>query len=69
MSASTLPDDREVPRHAAPGRADNPSVPDRPTATLDSASLFAGASEVVIAHEGSHYRLRRTSKGKLILTK
>ena len=36
---------------------------------ITSASLFAGANEVIVVHEGSDYRLRCTSKGKLILTK
>ena len=34
-----------------------------------SAQLFCGDKEVVIEHDGERYRLRRTSKGKLILTK
>ena len=37
--------------------------------TLSSADLFSGAKEVVIDHQGERYRLRCTSKGKLILTK
>lgn len=36
---------------------------------LNSATLFAGAKELVIAHAGQEYRLRQTSQGKLILTK
>lgn len=40
-----------------------------PARQLTSAALFAGASEVLIAHEGELYRLRCTSRGKLILTK
>jgi hemin uptake protein HemP len=36
---------------------------------LTSAELLAGAKEVVIEHEKELYRLRCTSKGKLILTK
>jgi len=31
--------------------------------------LFSRADEVLIAHQGEHYRLRRTRSGKLILTK
>lgn len=34
-----------------------------------SSEMFGDAQEVFIEHEGEHYRLRRTSKGKLILTK
>jgi len=36
---------------------------------LHSRDLLAGAQEVIIEHEGDLYRLRCTSKGKLILTK
>lgn len=34
-----------------------------------SAELFGNAHEIVITHEGEAYRLRITSKNKLILTK
>jgi hemin uptake protein HemP len=36
---------------------------------ISSVELFAGAREVLIDHSGETYRLRRTSLGKLILTK
>lgn len=36
---------------------------------IDSASLFKGRQEVVIAHDGHEYRLRITRQNKLILTK
>lgn len=36
---------------------------------LDSRSLFAGSSEVVITHGAETYRLRLTRQNKLILTK
>lgn len=36
---------------------------------LTTAELFVGNNEVMIDHDGERYRLRRTSKGKLILTK
>ena len=36
---------------------------------LSSRDLLAEAQEVIIVHEGEEYRLRCTSKGKLILTK
>lgn len=36
---------------------------------LDSRALFAGSSEVVIAHGEETYRLRLTRQNKLILTK
>ena len=31
--------------------------------------LFMRSDEIMIAHMGEHYRLRRTRNGKLILTK
>ena len=37
--------------------------------TIDSAALFAGATELIILHNGSPYRLRITRQDKLILTK
>ncbi|MEK7738256.1 MAG: hemin uptake protein HemP [Pseudomonadota bacterium] len=40
-----------------------------PTPALDSAALFGKGVEVLIAHGGETYRLRRTRQGKLILTK
>lgn len=36
---------------------------------LYSAALFTHHREVIIEHDGEEYRLRLTSKGKLILTK
>ena len=48
----------------------DPNTP--PLATrreLDSSELFAGNKVLLIRHEGTFYALRRTSKGKLILTK
>jgi hemin uptake protein HemP len=36
---------------------------------FNSHEIFEDAQEIVIEHEGDRYRLRRTSKGKLILTK
>jgi hemin uptake protein HemP len=37
--------------------------------TLVSRDLLGEAREVIIEHDGDLYRLRCTSKGKLILTK
>ncbi len=36
---------------------------------LESARLLGAAGEAVIEHEGNLYRLRRTSRGGLVLTK
>jgi len=40
-----------------------------PVRETSSNLLFAGAREVMIRHSGEVYRLRRTAKGGLILTK
>ena len=37
--------------------------------SFKSSDILAGAREVIIEHDGECYRLRLTSKGKLILTK
>lgn len=39
------------------------------TRTLSSGVLFAGSSEVIIAHGPELYRLRLTRQNRLILTK
>ena len=36
---------------------------------LESTRLLGAAGEAVIEHEGNFYRLRRTSRGGLVLTK
>ena len=36
---------------------------------IRSDALFLRGDEVLIQHQGEHYRLRRTRNGKLILTK
>lgn len=44
----------------------------RPSAgvvTIELDRLLQGTREAIIVHNGEHYRLRITSKGKLILTK
>jgi hemin uptake protein HemP len=57
--------ERAIGRQA--DRADRPGVAG--ARRLASDELFAGAREVIIDHVGDLYRLRCTSKGKLILTK
>ena len=56
----------------APERPDAQSA--RPEQTqrprqLASETLFQGATELEILHDGAVYRLRRTGKGKLLLNK
>ncbi len=50
-----------------------PAAAARPPAsahkTITSHELFKGARELLIEHGDCQYRLRQTSKGKLILTK
>lgn len=49
--------------------ASAPGFSSRGVRMLHSRELLADLKEVVIEHEGEHYRLRATRKGKLILTK
>lgn len=42
---------------------------DKTRLRLQSNDLFTRNREVIIEHDGEEYRLRLTSKGKLILTK
>lgn len=44
-------------------------VPPSASPCVASEQLFAGGNELLIDHHGALYRLRRTSLGKLILTK
>jgi hemin uptake protein HemP len=47
----------------------NPEPGTAPQKTISSTELLAGAQEITIAHNGTHYRLRLTKQDKLILTK
>ena len=49
--------------------APSPTARPEPPVRYASTALFCGALEVHIEHESQLYRLRRTSLGKLILTK
>lgn len=60
MSDSTPLSDRQAPLPGQP-----PSLQD----TVPAELLFRGRQEVLIRHNGEHYRLRITKSGKLILTK
>ena len=50
----------------APKRSVRPAHPVKRIAIRD---LMAGGREAVLVHDGTEYRLRLTSNGKLILTK
>lgn len=61
-----------APSHALAQQAVHGPAPgaSAPACTVvDSKTLLQGRQEVMIAHEGQHYRLRVTALGKLILTK
>jgi len=59
------------------GKDDSSGAPCKPDSTsadpaprrLDVQTLLGPAQEVVLVHNGEDYRLRITSKGRLILTK
>jgi hemin uptake protein HemP len=57
-----------APGTAVPGTAARAPAPSG-TLKITSEKLFAGALEVQIDHHGALYRLKKTSLGKLILTK
>jgi hemin uptake protein HemP len=61
----------EPARDLPPSRAGAPSEAHAATAVrrIHSRELLGGAAEIEIEHAGQIYRLRRTSLGKLILTK
>lgn len=40
-----------------------------PAKKITSTELMSGQNEIIIIHDGEMYRLRITSKNKLILTK
>jgi hemin uptake protein HemP len=62
--ASPLPPPAATPASAAPRERG-----DSTTRRIDSRELLGAAQEIEIDHGGHIYRLRRTSLGKLILTK
>jgi hemin uptake protein HemP len=69
MSLTSPPTPRS-PRPALPGPARSPvPTPGAAQRRFDSVDLFGDAVEVEIEHQSQVYRLRRTSLGKLILTK
>jgi hemin uptake protein HemP len=61
----------EVERDPSPSRAGAPSDTHAttPVRRIHSRELLGAAAEIEIEHAGQIYRLRRTSLGKLILTK
>ncbi|MFI4876614.1 MAG: hemin uptake protein HemP [Blastopirellula sp. JB062] len=65
------PQKSNVDNHASANDADANQPPAAgPNAKIvDSDSLMAGNSEILISHKGAFYRLRETRSGKLILQK
>jgi hemin uptake protein HemP len=59
----------EAPTPAVPARDGAFRTDRQPVRSINSETLFDGAYELQIEHRGMLYRLRRTSLGKLILTK
>jgi len=63
------------PALVTPARPDAAAAPLAPSGPTDAAGavasevLFRGAGELLIDHHGTLYRLKKTSLGKLILTK
>lgn len=59
-----------TPPNCAPS-AKAPAITEERAATrcISSAELMQGGRELIIAHEGEHYRLQQTRNGKLILIK
>jgi hemin uptake protein HemP len=64
----TAPEPNAVADEAVPAAASRGRLP-QGTVQITSEKLFAGALEVQIDHHGALYRLKKTSLGKLILTK
>jgi hemin uptake protein HemP len=57
---------------AAVGESNTPKRPTRsgpPVRRIAISELLDGGREAVLVHDGTEYRLRLTSNGKLILTK
>lgn len=63
-----MPEDRDETAEQALG---SEPVPDRKIAIrrINASALFDAGREVIIEHNGEAYRLRVTSKGRLVLTK
>ncbi len=60
---------RLAPTRDMPARAEAGVGPSSSAAAVPSEVLLRGAGELLIDHHGTLYRLKKTSLGKLILTK
>ena len=61
--------DAPAPSHGTDMPGVPPSLPGSALRRIDSKTLLGTAQEIEINHLGQIYRLRRTTLGKLILTK
>lgn len=59
---------KTTPSTARSGNADHASRVPTPPLQIASERLLGPGGELVILHQGRHYRLRVTQNGKLILT-
>ncbi|AAZ96678.1 hypothetical protein Tbd_0725 [Thiobacillus denitrificans ATCC 25259] len=59
--------DLQIP--SSPAARSEPGQPALQPGVVEADALFRGHHEIVISHNGAHYRLRITKNGKLILTK
>jgi hemin uptake protein HemP len=68
-----MPTDPTRSNRPPPPAAPRPTVkfgePTYPSGIIPTDFLFQGTQEILINHNGEHYRLRITKNGKLILTK
>lgn len=61
-----MPADASAAARKTPSRSVRPR---QPVPRIAVETLLAGGHEAVLLHDGTEYRLRLTSNGKLILTK
>lgn len=62
---SSMPTQTRAAAPHFPAASGRPVPPD----VIPTDSLFQGRQEILISHNGEHYRLRITKNAKLILTK
>lgn len=65
IGSDMVPDD---PQGRTPDR-DGDAASKPKAVRISAATLFQGGTELIVEHNGDDYRLRITSRGKLILTK
>jgi hemin uptake protein HemP len=68
-SAMNEPPRDEIPSSEPLGQTPDVPVPKVPARVIESTELLQGQREVVIVHQGEHYRLRLTRNDRLVLYK